>query len=42
MEASLQVQGKAGDVQVKGVKTAVAHAQAGLGMQANLVMVLEA
>jgi acetyl-CoA acetyltransferase len=42
MEASLQVQRKAGDVQVNGVKTAVAHAQAGLGMQANLVMVLEA
>ena len=42
MEASLQVQGKAGDVQVKGIKTAVAHAQAGLGMQSNLVMVLEA
>ena len=42
MEASLQVQGKAGDVQVKGIKTAVAHAQAGLGMQSNLVMVLVA
>lgn len=42
MEASLQVSGKAGDVQVKGVKTAISHATAGLGMQANIVYVVEA
>ena len=42
MEAGLQVAGKAGDVQIKGVKTAISHAQAGLGMQANIVYVVEA
>ncbi len=42
MEASLQVSGKAGDVQVKGAKTAISHATAGLAMQANIVYVVEA
>jgi len=40
-EAALQVMGKAGDVQVPGAKTAVAHSQAGLAMQANIVFVVE-
>jgi acetyl-CoA C-acetyltransferase len=42
MEASLQVSGNAGDVQVKNTKCAIAHAQAGLAMQANIVYVVEA
>jgi acetyl-CoA C-acetyltransferase len=39
-EASLQVQGKAGDRQVPGVRTAVAHSVHGLGGQAHTVVVL--
>ncbi|MCC6275843.1 MAG: thiolase family protein [Leptospiraceae bacterium] len=42
LESHLQVSGDAGDVQVKGAKAAVAHAQAGLAMQANIVYVIEA
>lgn len=42
MEANLQVRGKAGDVQIKNAKCAVAHAQAGLAMQSNIVYVVEA
>ncbi len=41
-EAALQVTGRAGTVQVNGAKTAVAHAQAGLAMQSNIVFVVEA
>lgn len=40
-EAALQVMGKAGEVQVKGAKTALSHAQAGLAMQSNIVFVVE-
>lgn len=40
-EAALQVMGKAGPVQVPGAKTAIAHSQAGLAMQSNIVYIVE-
>ena len=40
-EAALQVMGKAGEVQVPGAKTAIAHSQGGLAMQTNIVYVVE-
>ncbi|MCK6381514.1 MAG: thiolase family protein [Leptospiraceae bacterium] len=42
LESHLQVIGEAGSVQVKNAKSAIAHAQAGLAMQANIVYVIEA
>ena len=41
MEAHLQVSGMAANVQIKGAKKAIAHSQAGLAMQANIVYVVE-
>ncbi|MBX7059131.1 MAG: hypothetical protein K1X75_13780 [Leptospirales bacterium] len=42
LEASLQLRQEAGAVQLKQAHRALAHAQAGLAMQANIVYVLEA
>ncbi|OFW59386.1 MAG: hypothetical protein A2W01_08880 [Candidatus Solincola sediminis] len=39
-EAAMQITGEAGDHQVKGVKTALAHGQTGLCAQENIVYVL--
>ncbi|MBE7437807.1 MAG: thiolase family protein [Spirochaetales bacterium] len=41
LECHLQLTGQAGAVQVKGADRAIAHAQAGLAMQANIAFVLE-
>ncbi len=40
IEAAMQVRGEAGDHQVKGVKTALAHGQTGVCAQENIVYVL--
>jgi acetyl-CoA C-acetyltransferase len=42
LEAGLQLRGQAEDVQLKGVKRALVHAQGGLAMQANIAYILEA
>jgi len=39
-EAALQVMGQAGEHQISGVKTALAHGISGLGAQSNCVMIL--
>ena len=39
-EAAMQIQGNAGERQVKGVKTALAHGQTGLCAQENIVFIL--
>ena len=41
LEAHLQIQGKAGPVQLKKADRALVHAQAGLAMQSNIVFFLE-
>jgi acetyl-CoA C-acetyltransferase len=40
IEAAMQIRGEAGDHQVKGVKTALAHGQTGICAQENIVYVL--
>ncbi len=40
IEAAMQIRGEAGDHQVQGVKTAVAHGQSGICAQENMVYVL--
>lgn len=40
IEAAMQIRGDAGEHQVKGVKTAVAHGQTGTCAQENIVFVL--
>ncbi|MCE9598001.1 MAG: thiolase domain-containing protein, partial [Spirochaetia bacterium] len=42
MESHLQVTGRAGGCQIPGARYALAHAQAGLGMQSGIVFVIEA